>query len=260
MSVRNNNPASAERGQTHVFCSHSSADKPFVRILLDDIKALGVRVWIDEMELGIGDSLVERLADALATSDYVLACISKTSIESNWVKTELAIAATRGIRENRIFVLPILIGGADWSEIPHFLSHLIYIDFRDPAGYDESLQRLVRRICPDALKRRENSFSTILQDQVLTIDDARVERLLAASRAKGLRDFVTKYLIETTSRPDPTERHWVYLALGKLGGAEAMQALRNGLSDSDSFARLGASRALARTQLTAGGGTDVNVL
>src|ERR1700732_561766 len=39
------------------FISHSSKDKPFVRRLAGDLVASGVRVWIDEQRILVGDSI-----------------------------------------------------------------------------------------------------------------------------------------------------------------------------------------------------------
>jgi hypothetical protein len=46
-----------------IFLSHSSADKPFARRLAGDLRARGVRVWLDEAEIGIGDSLIGTSAE-----------------------------------------------------------------------------------------------------------------------------------------------------------------------------------------------------
>lgn len=51
--------ADAAREKYHgIFLSHTGVDKPFVRRLRDDFRAHGVpRVWVDEAEIEIGDSL-----------------------------------------------------------------------------------------------------------------------------------------------------------------------------------------------------------
>ena len=42
------------------FLSHNSNDKPFVRRLASELRAAGVKVWVDEAELRVGDSLFGR--------------------------------------------------------------------------------------------------------------------------------------------------------------------------------------------------------
>ena len=45
----------------NVFLSHSHSDKQFVRGLAEELRINDIKVWIDEMELHFGDSLIERL-------------------------------------------------------------------------------------------------------------------------------------------------------------------------------------------------------
>jgi len=91
------------KSMRQVFISYSHTDKAFVGILLGDFKEFGIPVWID-LQLEIGDSLILRISEAIKDSDYVVACLSKASINSNWVRKELAIASTMGINGNKVFV------------------------------------------------------------------------------------------------------------------------------------------------------------
>ncbi|HZT33089.1 MAG TPA: toll/interleukin-1 receptor domain-containing protein [Bryobacteraceae bacterium] len=112
------------RKNKKVFLSYGHQDRPFVRFLASDIRATRVELWIDDLEILPGDSLIGKISKGLADSDYVLACLSQTSVQSNWVRTELEIAATRGIRERRALVLPLLVDDVELKHIPAFLSHL----------------------------------------------------------------------------------------------------------------------------------------
>lgn len=117
--------------QRSVFLCHSSADKPFVRRLARHLLRYGFNVWLDEFELAIGDSIIERLAVAIDTVTYVLAVISTHSAESNWVKKELSLAMTRETVDARVVVLPVVI---DDCELPAQLRDKLYADFRKGKG------------------------------------------------------------------------------------------------------------------------------
>lgn len=222
-----------------VFLSYGHQDRAFVRFLANDVRATSVSIWMDELEILPGDSLIGKISEGLSDSDHVVACLSKSSVQSEWVRTELEIAATRGIREKQAVVLPLLVNGVESQDIPTFLSHLLYVDFRRAAGYDDALEQLVRRIAPDQLVRGEGELAAPLQSNVLTIDASRAQQLVAAA-SSGLLDWVTSYLISSVKKPDPTERHWIYWALGKIGGKAAEDLLEKGLEDVDEFARLSA--------------------
>lgn len=130
-----------------VFLSHSHADKPFARKLAYDLRKAGHAVWIDEAEINIGDSLIEKIRDGLDQVDFVAAILSSSSIGSPWVTRELDIASNREIEEKRIVVLPLLL---EKVELPGFLKGKFYGDFTDLAQYDEMLELLIRKLGPTA--------------------------------------------------------------------------------------------------------------
>ena len=128
-----------------IFLSHNHADKPFARRLASDLRAAGHVVWIDEAEIDIGDSLVEKIREGIDEVDYVAAILSGASIQSQWVKRELDIASNREIEEGKVVVLPLLL---EEVALPGFLKGKLYGDFRKEENYHESLSLLLRKLGP----------------------------------------------------------------------------------------------------------------
>lgn len=90
-----------------VFISHASEDKEeIVRPLANALKAEGLRVWYDEFELKIGDSLRRKIDRGLATSRVGLVVLSKSFINKGWTNYELDGIVTRTITGEQI-LLPI---------------------------------------------------------------------------------------------------------------------------------------------------------
>lgn len=58
------------RKAPRVFLSHSSSDKSIVRAVGSALTKKRIKVWIDEAELKLGDSLIHRLRDALDKVDF----------------------------------------------------------------------------------------------------------------------------------------------------------------------------------------------
>jgi len=213
-----------------VFLSHNSTDKPFVRLLAEDLRASGATIWLDEVELRVGDSLILKIADAISEADFILACLSPHSIASSWVRKELAIALTLGVNRNRVLVLPLLWGAIKISEIPVALVDQLYADFRQAADYDLALGMLLRRIQPDAEPSR-----------ILDVDAIRKDQLIEVAANPAMRGWTLDYLIGTlATRCDATHRYWTYVALGQIGGERAANEVAKGLSDPNAFARRGA--------------------
>lgn len=126
-----------------VFLSHSHEDKTFARKLTASLRASGHGVWIDEAEINIGDSLIEKIREGLDQVDYVAAILSSASINSPWVTRELDIASNREIEEGRVIVLPLLVEKVD---LPGFLKGKFYGDFTDDEQYENVVKLLLRQL------------------------------------------------------------------------------------------------------------------
>ena len=122
-----------------IFFSYSHADKPIARTLADGLKRAGVRVWIDEGELRAGDSIIERISNAISEVEFIVALISKDSISSKWCSKELALAVDEGLRQGHVRVLPLRI---DDAEMPTALRDVFYIQV-DSSNPEKSLERLI---------------------------------------------------------------------------------------------------------------------
>ncbi len=137
-------PSSSPERYHGLFLSHTGADKPFVRRLRGDLLARGVpRVWLDEAEIEIGDSLTGKIEEGLAASRYVAVVLSRNSVAAPWVRKELEVAMTREVDGGDVVVLPLLY---ERCELPGFLAGKFYADFTDPERYEAMLDKLLRRL------------------------------------------------------------------------------------------------------------------
>jgi hypothetical protein len=125
-----------------IFLCHSSLDKPFVRRLANRLTESGVTIWLDEVSLYIGDSLINKISEAIIEKiDFVVAIISKNSIKSPWVKKEISLAVTKEIMSDKVVVLPVLI---DDCPIPNSLADKLYADFREEKQFDNQCDLLLK--------------------------------------------------------------------------------------------------------------------
>lgn len=73
-----------------VFISHASEDKDAVaRPLAAHLQGLGLRVWFDELELTLGDSLRRNIDLGLARSRYGIVVLSPAFFQKEWPNKEL---------------------------------------------------------------------------------------------------------------------------------------------------------------------------
>ena len=125
-----------------LFICHSSADHSFVTWLSNELGKKGIKTWVDEGELSVGHSLIGKIEEGISKTKYFAVIISKNSVKCRWVKIELEMAFTKEFKEDRVFILPILI---EKCEIPLYVERKKYADFtKSPEkGLSEILQVLV---------------------------------------------------------------------------------------------------------------------
>lgn len=90
-----------------VFISHASEDKDeIVRALAAALVGEGVRVWYDDFELRIGDSLRRKIDKGLSRSRIGLVVLSPSFMAKGWTNYELDGIVTRAVSGEQI-LLPI---------------------------------------------------------------------------------------------------------------------------------------------------------
>lgn len=85
-----------------IFLSYAAEDRPRTRRLVEALESRGWRVWWDRT-IPPGKTFDTVIEEALAKASCVVVLWSKTSVSSDWVKTEAAEAKRRGI------LVPVLI-------------------------------------------------------------------------------------------------------------------------------------------------------
>jgi len=101
----------ADEREFDVFISHASEDKDqVVRPLALALQNGGLKVWYDEFELKIGDSLRRKIDKGLAKSRFGVVVLSKSFLGKGWANYELDGIITRSVTGEQV-VLPI------WHEI-----------------------------------------------------------------------------------------------------------------------------------------------
>lgn len=139
-----------------IFLSHNSIDKPFVRKLANDLRRQGFYVWVDEAEIKLGDSLINKIREGIDKVEYVGVVLSNNSINSEWVKYEIDIAMNQEIEGKKIKVLPIMLEKVD---PPAFLKGKLYADFTTKENYSRGLKLIIERLSENPNKTHRDKTS-----------------------------------------------------------------------------------------------------
>lgn len=90
-----------------VFISHATEDKDeVVRPLALALQSLGLRVWYDEFELNIGDSLRRKIDGGLGSSRFGVVVLSPSFFAKNWPQYELDGLVSREMSGEQV-ILPL---------------------------------------------------------------------------------------------------------------------------------------------------------
>ena len=100
-----------------------------------------MKVWLDEQQILVGDSIPEKIAQGLAESDFFILVVSHNSVASGWVKKELSTALVQEIERRKVTVFPVKL---DDAPMPTTIADKLYADFGH--SYEEGFEKLLRSI------------------------------------------------------------------------------------------------------------------
>ncbi|WP_053092122.1 toll/interleukin-1 receptor domain-containing protein [Stenotrophomonas maltophilia] len=143
-----------------VFISYSHQDKDFVDQLAVQLVQKNVHVWVDRWELSVGDSLIDKVQQAVEGASALLVVLSPESVQSEWCKRELSAGLLRELEEKRVVVMPVLLRDCD---IPIFARGKFYADFR--TNFDEGLKAVV-----DGIAKVTNASLSRVQEDTYHVD------------------------------------------------------------------------------------------
>jgi hypothetical protein len=141
-----------------VFVSHASEDKDAIaRPLAEELSRRGRKVWFDEYELMLGDSLRERIEEGLAHSTVGVVILSHAFFSKRWPQEELNGLYARLLSGERNVIVPVW-HGLDREDVIKYaptLANLFAGDSAHGAGkLADEIERLLDRLAINDFKGR----------------------------------------------------------------------------------------------------------
>jgi formylglycine-generating enzyme required for sulfatase activity len=128
-----------------VFLCHAHADKSAVRNLYRHLKERKIDAWLDAEKLLPGQNWQVEILKALLSSDVIVICLSKNSVDKEgYVQKEIKFALDKALEmpEGRIFLIPARL---EECELPQSLSTIHYVNLFEKDGYKRLLRSLRTR-------------------------------------------------------------------------------------------------------------------
>jgi hypothetical protein len=153
------------------FISYSTKDQEFADRLHADLQNKGVRCWFAPHDIQSGKKLHEQIDEAIRLHDKLLLMLSPHSMASEWVKTEIAKARKREVRDQRRVLFPIRLAPyetlRDWEcfdadtgkDSAREIREYFIPDFsnwKNHDSYQEAFQRLISDLKASDAKPKES--------------------------------------------------------------------------------------------------------
>ena len=109
--------------------------------MAQEIRAAGHKVWLDDWEINVGDSIVGRMQEGLEASAYLVLCYSNSDVLAPWISREWLSALARQMNGANVKVLPVVLTGGG---PPAILSDIQYADLTK--NWSVAIKSLLRAI------------------------------------------------------------------------------------------------------------------
>lgn len=144
-----------EETSVHLFFSYCHDDKAAVHLLRNAFPK-SLPTFIDVERLQVGSDLPAEVQRAVANSAYFILLLSRNSLASTWVQTELKLALDSAATTGYPVIMPVLLDkhiGDD--DLPSDLRQLIRINFTDHSAKaaEDCARELVTNIAVSSLKK-----------------------------------------------------------------------------------------------------------
>ncbi|MBI3165703.1 MAG: toll/interleukin-1 receptor domain-containing protein [Chloroflexi bacterium] len=199
-----------------VFLCYAHTDKPKVRELYRYLKRRGINPWFDEEHLVGGQDWQVEIPKAIATSDAIIICLTKNSVDKEgYIQKEIKFALDKALEmpEGRIFLIPVKFEECD---VPFTLSRYQWVDLTVESGYAKMMKALKFRASQLERSTVEVSKKDI-EEENLAHEKKEIEATERAERErkeKQLRGKQEEWAVKTAEpKIDKSQPRKPYLSL-----------------------------------------------
>lgn len=112
------------------FLSHSSVDKPVVEQVVENLNA--AEIHYDALTFENGVTSAQNIFNALGETDIFVLFVSKNSLKSTWVETEISMAEANKAKKIIKSLLVFIIDETPYSALPHWIGQFTATRLKSP--------------------------------------------------------------------------------------------------------------------------------
>ncbi|MEM7132061.1 MAG: toll/interleukin-1 receptor domain-containing protein [Chloroflexota bacterium] len=139
------------------FISYSNADRGLAERIYADLQTNNVRCWYAPEDLKIGDRIRQGIDQAIQIHDKLLLLLSRISVDSQWVESEVECALEQEDRTSKLVLLPIRLDDAvmdtdkAWAADIRRKRHIgDFTNWKDHDVYKKAFDQLLRVLKEEA--------------------------------------------------------------------------------------------------------------
>ena len=177
-----------------VFISYSSSDADTARNIAEELVRFRHKIWLDECEIEVGDSIVQRISEGLEDCTHIILLLSENSVSSKWVEREWSSAYMDEIESGKVKILPARL---DDCVIPAIIRDRKYADFR--SSFTHGMICLIAVLSPTI-----DTNTEIDKEQIRITRDKDLQELISESQTGKLSECLA-HAIPIAHRYNDTE-------------------------------------------------------
>lgn len=192
-----------------VFLCHASQDKPKARALRDKLISDGIDVWLDEEKLIPGQNWEIQILKAVKSSDVVIICLSKKSInKEGFFQKEIsfALGAAEEKPEETIYIIPTKLENL---QAPSRVSKWQWVNLFENDGYERLLISLDSRASTLGLAPRKKiyrqNYKFIGAIIAITLFIAAIVFGISSNYLSAFRNNALPKALQLSNTPNPTQ-------------------------------------------------------
>ncbi len=124
------------------FFSYARVDGSTVKLFASELRSAGIQVLLDIEFLRPGERFETTILDKVRSADAFVFFVSPSSVQSKWVEVELVAFSERSNKA----IFPVLINGADYSDLPKSLAVYQALLVEDNTAIPEVSRRLAQEL------------------------------------------------------------------------------------------------------------------
>jgi hypothetical protein len=125
------------------FISYSSVDSDKVAAVITELKADGLDVWFDQLQILPSDNIVQRIDEGLGNWKYFLLFASVSYFAGSWTTSEYRAAFYAAIATNERKIIVITL---DDVQLPPLVAASRRIRYATPAGVAAEIRRVLNAV------------------------------------------------------------------------------------------------------------------